>query len=160
MGIAPDMPHFSLLPTAEAAELSDDIRRLFEELSESLPREHRAYSGEYRPALDVLEHDAAVEVVVDAAGLRPTALRILFRAGVLLIVGEKAPTPGSGEQTVHLLEREFGRFARAVRLTGAFDVTSARATLRDGELLVRLPKRDDRRGNPHHIAIVEAPHRP
>lgn len=154
------MAPFSLLPTSDAAELSDDIRRLFEELSESLSGDRRAYSGECRPALDVLEHDTAVEVVVEAAGIPAAALRILFRGGVLLIVGEKAPRAGTGERTVHLLEREFGRFARAVRLSGAFDLANAEATLRHGELTVRLPKREDRRGSPHRIAITQAPRRP
>lgn len=158
MGFAPHMAHFSLLPSPEAAELSDDIRRLFEELSESLSGEHRAYSGECRPALDVLEHDDAVEVVIEAAGVPAAALRILFRGGVLLIVGEKMARARAGEQTVHLLERELGRFARAVRLNGAFDVRNAQATLRDGELVVRLPKIEERRGSPHRIAITP-PHR-
>lgn len=160
MGTPILMAHFSMLPTSEVAELGDDIRRLFEELSESLSGARRAYSGECRPALDVLEHDTAVEVVVEATGIPAAALRILFRGGVLLIVGEKAPRAGTGEGTVHLLEREFGRFARAVRLSGAFDLANAEATLRDGELTVRLPKREDRRGSPHHIAITQAPRRP
>ena len=49
---------------------------------------------------------------------------------MVLIAGEKAPPPTSPEQTFHLVEREFGRFARAVRVNGAFDVPHARATLR------------------------------
>jgi HSP20 family protein len=81
------------------------------------------------------------------------AVRILFRGGVVLIVGEKAPPPGEQAQAFHLVEREFGRFARAVRLSGAFDVGSARASLRDGELTIVLPKRDERRGQPHRIRI-------
>ena len=153
------MAHFSLLPTTDAADLTDDIRRLVEELSGSLPGEARAYSGECRPALDVLEHDNSVEVVLDVAGVAPAALRILFRSGVLLVVGAKAPRPPAGGADVHLLEREFGSFARAVRLHGAFDVANAQATLRDGELTVRLPKLADRRGRAYDIPITEAPRR-
>ncbi|MBI3047324.1 MAG: Hsp20/alpha crystallin family protein [Acidobacteria bacterium] len=151
------MVQFSLTPSPEAADLADDIRELFDELSRTLDRAQRAYSGECHPALDVLETDEAIEVWVDVAGVPAEALRVLFRAGVLLVVGEKAPGPATGEQTFHLVERAFGRFARAVRLTGAFDLQKTRATLRDGELTIALPKLEDRRGRAHRIPIAHAP---
>ena len=147
---------FSLIPSTESTELADDIRQLFEELSRTLRHGQRAYSGECHPSLDVLETDATIEVIVDVAGVAPDAVRILFRAGVLIIAGEKAPYSTSEHQTFHLVEREFGRFARAVRLNGAIDITATRATLRDGELRVVLPKQDERRGRPHRIAITPA----
>jgi HSP20 family protein len=150
------MAQFSLLPSGEATELADDIRQLFDDLARTLPREFRALSGECHPAVDVLETDEAVEVFVDVAGVSADALRVLYRAGVLLVVGEKTPRAGGGEQ-FHLVEREFGRFARAVRVSGAFDIGRARATLRDGELAILLPKLDDRRGQPHRIPIAPAP---
>ena len=148
------MAQFTLLPSAESTELAEDIRELFEELSQSLERGQRAYSGECHPSLDVLESDSAVEVIIDVSGVPAAALRILFRAGVLIIAGEKAPAPAGDEQTFHLVEREFGRFARAVRLSGAFDIQKSRATLHDGELTIVLPKLDDRRGRAHRISIA------
>jgi HSP20 family protein len=151
------MVQFSLIPSAEAADLADDIRELFDDLSRSLDRSHRAYSGECHPPLDVLETDEALEISVDVAGIPPAALRVLFRAGVLLIVGEKAPGPPTSEQTFHLVERAFGRFARAVRLAGAFDMQNSRATLRDGELTIVLPKIEDRRGRAHRIPVTSGP---
>jgi HSP20 family protein len=145
---------FSFIPTSEAGDLADDIRELFEDLARSLRHELRAYSGECHPSLDVLETDRALEVVVDVAGIPPEALRVLYRAGVLLVAGEKAPPQTLGEQTFHLVEREFGRFARAVRLTGAFDLEHSRATLANGELTIVLPKIADRRGMGHHIPVA------
>ena len=146
----------SFIPTAESSELAGDIQALFDDLASSLTHEQRAYSGEWKPALDVFESDAAVEVVVDVAGVPPEAIRVLFRAGVLVIAGEKAPALTGPDQTYHLVEREFGRFARAVRLTGAFDIGHSRATVRDGELVVVLPTLPDRRGAAHHIPITGA----
>jgi HSP20 family protein len=150
------LAQFSFLPSGESQELTEDIRELFDELAASLRHEHRAYSGECHPTLDVLESDEAIEVVVDVSGIAPAALRVLFRAGVLIIAGEKAPTPSSADQTFHLVEREFGRFARAVRLTGAFDIKQATATVRDGELTILLPKLNDRRGQAHRILVAGA----
>jgi HSP20 family protein len=147
---------FSFIPSGEARELTDDIRELFDDLASHLKHDQRAYSGECHPTLDVLETDGAIEVVVDVSGIPATALRVLYRSGVLLIAGEKAPAPTAEDQTFHLVEREFGRFARAVRLTGAFAIQEARASVRDGELTVVLPKIDDRRGQSHRIDITKA----
>ena len=148
------MAQFSFLPSSEARELTDDVRELFEDLAARLPHGQRAYSGECHPTLDVLETDEAVEVVVDVSGIPSAALRVLFRAGVLLVVGEKAPPRASEDQTFHLVEREFGRFARAVRLNGAFDVPRARAAVEDGELTVVLPKLVERRDQAHRIPVT------
>jgi HSP20 family protein len=148
------MAQFSFIPTAEAPDIADDVRELFEDLAARLPGEHRAYSGECRPALDVVETDEAVEIIVDLAGVPPDAVRVLFRAGVVVIAGEKAPPPGEHPQAYHLVEREFGRFARGVRLNGCYDISRATATLRNGELIVVLPTMTDRRGQAHRIAIT------
>jgi HSP20 family protein len=147
------MTQFSFLPTAEAPEFAADVRELFEDLASRLPHERRAYSGEFHPALDVLETDEAVEIFVDVAGMAADAVRVLFRAGVVIVAGEKAPPPGNQSQAFHLVEREFGRFARGVRLNGAYDVSQARASMRDGELTIVLPKTSERRGQAHRIAV-------
>ena len=57
------------------------------------------------------------------------------------------------QRTFHLVEREFGRFARAVRLTGAFDVQNSRGSVANGELRIVLPKMPDRRGRAQRIAV-------
>jgi len=145
--------HLSFTTATESRELTDDIRALFEELASSLPHEQRAYSGECHPVLDVYETEDAVQVIVDVSGVPAEAIRILFRDGVVLIAGEKAPSQTPAGNTFHLVEREFGRFARAVRVGGAFNVAAATATLRDGELRVELPKMVERRGQAHRIAV-------
>jgi HSP20 family protein len=145
---------FSFIPSTESRELADDVRQLFDELASSLSYDRRAFSGEYRPALDVRETDEAVEITVDVSGVSGEAIRVLFRAGVVLVAGEKAPTRPAPDQAYHLVEREFGRFARAVRVTGAVDVAGARATLARGELTILLPKAPERRGRAYRIAVV------
>ena len=148
------MAQFSFLPSGESQELTEDIRELFADLASRLPHEQRAYSGECHPTIDVLETDEAVEVAVDVSGIPASALRVLFRGGVLLIAGEKAAPRTTDEQTFHLVEREFGRFARAVRLTGAFNIPAARASVADGELSIVLPKLIDRRDQSHRITVT------
>ena len=148
------MAPFSLLPSVEVNELTEDVRDIFEELAGSLRAEQRAQTGECHPALDVFETDEAVEIVMDVAGISRDAIRVLFRAGVVLIAGEKAPPVARDPQTFHLVEREFGRFARAVRVSGALDVPAGRASIMEGELTIVLPKRADRRGRARRIEIA------
>jgi len=147
------MAQFPIIPSAEVGELAEDIRAIFDELSATLRAEQRATAGECHPALDVFETDEAVEIVMDVSGVAPEALRVVFRAGVVLIAGEKAPPVPHVPQTFHVVEREFGRFARGVRVNGAFDLQGGRAVMREGELTIVLPKRSDRRGRPYRIPI-------
>ena len=154
------MLEFSFLPTTESRELVDDLRQVFADLAATLGPEQRAYSGEYHPPLDVVETASAIEIVVDVAGVPAAAVRVLFRGDVLIVAGEKAPPPTASEPNFHLLERGFGRFARAVRLSGAFEIAEATATLTAGELTIVLPKRPDRRGHLQMIAIASDSRRP
>ena len=148
------MSRFSFTPPVEVGDLPEDVREIFEELASTLPPDQRALSGECRPSFDVLETDDAVKVVMDLSGVPAAAVRVLFRADVLLIAGEKAPAMPTGADTFHQVEREFGRFARGVRLDGAFDVERSHASIRDGELTVVLPKLVERRGQAHRIVIT------
>lgn len=154
------MLEFSFLPTGESRELVDDLRHVFADLAATLGPEQRAYSGEYHPALDVVETSTDVEIVIDLAGVPSDAVRVLFRGDVLIIAGEKAPPPTASDPNFHLLERGFGRFARAVRLSGAFEIGRAQAKLTAGELTIILPKRVDRRGQAQRIPIETDSHRP
>jgi HSP20 family molecular chaperone IbpA len=66
----------------------------------------------------------------------------------VLVVGEKErPEPAlRTPASFHLVERDFGRFARAIRIHAAIDAANARATLKDGELRVVVTKLQERRG--------------
>jgi HSP20 family protein len=144
-----------LLVTSESRDLADEIARLFDDIARSLGRHVAA--GETMPALDVVETDAAVEIHVDLPGVEANALRVLIKNGVVFIAGEKLPHDASerSESNFHLVERGFGRFARAVRLTGAFDAARARATLQEGELRIEIPKIDERRGREIPVTVIQ-----
>jgi HSP20 family protein len=144
----------SVLLSGELGDLTEDVRRLFQELgSQSVGRGTAA--GDCVPALDVLETDESLQILMDLPGVPPNAVRVLIKGGVVLIAGEKwADSPGPGAGGYHLVERGSGRFARAVRVTGAFDGSRVRATLAGGELRVTLPKLTDRRGRGIEVPVT------
>jgi HSP20 family protein len=128
-----------MLSFPEATELADEVRRLFEDLQQT---HDAAPGGLHAPPMDVVEREESLEVVLDLAGVAPEDVRVLFKNNTLVVAGCKWPTGGPPERTTafHLVERSFGRFARAVRVTATLDLSRARATMTEGELRIRLPR--------------------
>ncbi len=147
-----------ILLSSEVRDLTDEVGRLFDELDRVAGGPRRMPAGHCTPALDVQETTDALEVVVDLPGVSADRVRVMLKNGVLVVAGEKtSPYPGGrGDATFHLVERGFGRFARAVRLTGAFDGGRARAVLQGGELRVVVPKIEERRGQEILVPIATA----
>jgi HSP20 family protein len=132
----------------QPADLAEDVHRLLDDLARRRPDRRHVVAGECMPVVDVFETEKTVEIVLDLPGIAADAIRIMFKSGVLLIVGEKERPDFSkrGPASYHLVERDFGRFARAVRINAAIDGAQARARLANGELRVVLPRIKDRRG--------------
>ena len=129
----------------DAAQIAEDARLLLEELDRDVT-DAAHLSAECRPALDIMETTDATEVVVDVPGVKPDSLRVAVRANTVMIVGAKLVPAAPANARFHLAERTYGRFARAVRIAGAFDANRAKATVENGLLRVTLPRIEDRRG--------------
>jgi HSP20 family protein len=111
--------------------------------------------GECSVPLDVVETALGIEIIVDLAGVAADEVKILFVRNTLVIVGHKLPSPCEHhEAAFHLAERTFGRFARGVRLAGAFDAGRADARLQAGELRVTLPRIEERRSGEIRIRVT------
>lgn len=133
----------------DLADLNQDVRRLFDDLARRRADRRHVVSGECMPVADVYVTERHVEIVLDLPGVSADALRILIKGGVVLIVGEKERLEPSrrAPASFHLVERDFGRFARAIRVQTAVDAGAARARLQHGELRVEIPRREERRGH-------------
>ena len=117
----------------EAEDLAADVRRLFDDLdrtSQGAP----AGTSLHAPALDVIETPSAIEVVVDLPGVAQGDIRVVFKRSALIVAGEKRPpVDACGDAAeFHLVERNFGRFARVVRFDHAINAARARASLSVG----------------------------
>jgi HSP20 family protein len=146
-----------VLYSSEVRELAEEVGLLFEELDRTATELSRP-PGHCTPTLDVLETDESLEIVVDLPGVRADRLRVMLTKGTLLVVGEKC-SPYVGEErhaSFQLVERGFGRFARAVRLEGSFDGGRTKAEVRDGELRIVVPKIAERRGREIRIPVIES----
>jgi HSP20 family protein len=131
--------------------VSDDVRRFLDCLG-SLP--DGPLSAEYHPPVDVIETPDAIEIVADLPGITADGVRVLFADGAVVLAGRKAaPACDHGAATFHLVERTYGQFTCVLRLGVAVDAGRATAQLRAGELRVRLPRIEDRRGRDIEIRV-------
>jgi HSP20 family protein len=146
-----------MLSFPEVHDLTDEVRRVFEELDARRGGSCRPPVALYTPSLDVIETCEAVEVFVDLAGVGRDDFRILFKGGSLVVAGEKPAPEGPDPATAafHVVERGFGRFARVLRLQTAVNPAAARATLQGGELRITLPRVEERRGREIAIPVEE-----
>ena len=136
----------------ERRNSGEELKRLFDLLD--VQARASGEPGDCTPPVDVIESAAAVEIIVDLPGVGTDQVHLAFARGTLLIAGTKrASVCSHGNAAFHLAERSFGRFARAVRISGAVDAGRARATLQTGELRVVIPRIDERRGQETRIPI-------
>jgi len=141
--------HAVVLP-GEVGDFVEEVKQIYRELGRSIGD---TVVGECSPALDVFETDESIEVAVDLPGVDAVSIRVVTKGNSLLVAGEKSPRRGRGDSSFHLVERGYGRFARAVRLSVACDTTRAHAKLVGGELRVSIPKIAERRGRLIPISV-------
>jgi len=147
----------TLIPS-DLGDLADDVRRLFRDIERQTGR--TGVAGQCTPPIDVLETDEIIELVVDLPGVTREDVRVILKGSVIVVAGEKTPEPRDEQARAgdfHLVERGFGRFARAIRVATAFDGGRARATMTAGELRVVLPRIHDRRGRAQGVAVTSGP---
>lgn len=111
-------------------------------------------AGECAPPIDVVERADRVEITMDLPGVSAQSIRVVFASDTVIVAGRKSPHVCERSVAFHLAERTFGRFARAIALTGAFDAGRATAFLSAGELRVVLPRIDERRGREIPIEVT------
>ena len=118
------------------AELSQDVHRLLDDLAKRRPDRRHVVAGECMPVVDVFEtDDDRGGRARSPRGVVPDAVRVLFKSGVILVVGEKERPDMSwsrGPASFHLVERDFGRFARALKIYDG-DLMGGRFTCAPGQ---------------------------
>jgi HSP20 family protein len=147
----PPRIHAVALPS-EIGDFADEVRKVFLELGRVFGADSLA--GECAPPVDIYETDDSIEIAVDLPGVDAATVQVMSKGDAVLIVGEKPPRRVRGESSFHLVERGYGRFARAVRIARPCDMARATAALVAGELRISLPKIADRRGRAVRIPIA------
>lgn len=125
MLLFPEAPHLAAVRTEEAP--AED--RWFEQHEEG------------RLAVDVLENDKELVITSAIAGVKPENLEVFVHNDMLTVRGKRhADTTTEAGAKYLVRECHWGSFSRSVILPMEVDVDAIAATIKDGVLVVRMPK--------------------
>jgi HSP20 family protein len=103
------------------------------------------------PTVEVSENDKEIRVIAEVPGLEEKDVEVMLDDGVLTLRGErKSETEDKDRQ---FSERYYGRFERRLALGHEVEEDKVAATLKNGVLLVTLPKTAKAQASAKRIAI-------
>ncbi len=116
---------------------SNEMQRLHDQL---LSRQEAKLA--FRPAVDIHEDDEAFRLDVDVPGMKPEDIDVGVEKNVLTISGERKVTRDDSRDGYRRVERSFGTFSRSFALPETVDGENIEAKITDGQLTIKLPKRE------------------
>ena len=116
--------------------------------SEDQVASKRAASSSMKPytpilSADLVENESAYQVHVDLPGVNKADLDVSFHEGIMTIRAERKEVQDSETDKVRKIERSYGKVQRSIRLPKNVNPARAEASLKDGVLLVSIPKSDE-----------------
>jgi len=92
------------------------------------------------PAVDVVEDENDIRVTAELPGIDKDDFRVEVVGDRLVLRGEKKAAREERKGEYYYAERSYGSFARSVQLPCEVDIDNAKATFKNGELKLVLPK--------------------
>jgi HSP20 family protein len=122
--------------------LHREIDRLFDDFSDDFGLSGNQGTSNLMPSIDVTETDKEIAITVEMPGLERKDVNISLENDVLTIRGEKKMEAEKDDKSknVHLAERSYGVFYRALQLPPGVDPSSVQATMSNGVLKITIPK--------------------
>ncbi len=144
----------SLMPIRRSRFLPDTIDTFFDDswlrpLGESPTTVRRTWN----PPVEVTETDDAITFTVEVPGLEEKDVSIEVDGGVLTFSGERTREE-RGEGNYVRSERWYGRFSRSFSLPDVADAQRISATMKNGLLLIAVPKREEAKPRKVEVQIA------
>jgi HSP20 family protein len=136
--------------------LQREVDRLFDEFARGFGTLAVPGNGSLMPSMDISETDKEYVITAELPGLERKDVEVSLEENVLTIRGEKKTesTPDDKNKNVHVSERSYGVFYRALELPGNVDPASVQATMSKGVLKITIPKPPE--SEPKKIEVKEA----
>lgn len=96
----------------------------------------------WAPPTDIVESEAAVEIVADLPGVKQEEIELKVDKGVLTLKAERK-APDRGPEACNCTERPYGVFERSFNLGDRLDVEKISASYEAGVLKVTVPKKPE-----------------
>ena len=134
-----------MMPWTGMTTLKNEMDRVLDRFFEPKWEEYAA-PGEWAPSLDLAESKEAFVVKAEVPGMEPGDIQVSLQENLLTIKGEKKLEKEEKDERYHRIERNYGAFARSVRLPVAVDGSKVDARFKNGLLTVTLPKMPGAKG--------------
>jgi HSP20 family protein len=126
-----------------------EFDRLFNTLFDRSAADTRSWT----PPMDLVEAEDHFLLRADLPGMREEDVNIEVRDNTLRISGERKAEHEQRERGWYRLERQFGKFSRALTLPEGINPDTIEASFDHGVLEVKIPKPEERK--PRRIAIKD-----
>ena len=145
MAIAPG-EFFRMNPFSLMRRLSEEMAR-FVESGRSEEREKS-----WMPSVDVSQKEGNYVVHAELPGIKPEDVKLEITDEAIILQGERKSEQEETKGSVHLTERHYGRFYRAIPLPQGADTEHAKAKFDNGVLQITVPV-EEPRSNRREIPI-------
>jgi HSP20 family protein len=133
----------------------DTLRREFDRLFDTVLRADEGdgiQAPVWAPRTDISETEDRYVVRMDMPGLSKKDLSIELRDDTLTVSGERKSEYEEKKESLHRIERSYGRFFRSFTLPHASSSDEIAARMEEGVLTIEVPKREESR--PRRIEIT------
>jgi HSP20 family protein len=132
-------------PFVELARLEKDIREAFEPFSGTNS------DSFFAPLTDISENNDGFEIHMNIPGIKPENLKIDATSDYLELTAESETetkledneSTEKSEYTPRHIERVSRKYYRKIHFTAPVDPSKAKTSLKDGVLLINIPKRPE-----------------
>lgn len=121
--------------------LQDEINQLFD--VDRVPTSRGLFDRTMSPAIDVIEGAEDISVHCEVPGITLDELDVSIASNVLTIKGNKNKEGKGDDPRYYTRETWSGQFQRTISLPKDVDSEKIEAELRNGILMVTLPKREE-----------------
>ena len=111
----------------------------------------RASGVEFAPRFDVKEVKDAYVIKADLPGVKQDAVEVSVNGSLLTVSGRREEEQRNEGEQYFTFERSYGSFSRSFALPDTADAQNVSADLKDGVLVIQVPKRPE--AQPKKISI-------
>lgn len=108
----------------------------------------------FMPPADVIETADTLLIRMELSGVAFEDAEVFVEGNTVVVTGEKRRDASCAEASFLCLERSFGKFHRAFEMAGCLNMAQVTAVLREGVLVVAVPKCSERRGHRRRVPIA------
>lgn len=138
-------------PIGELDALQRDVNRLFGEAFAGRRERQEAADAVWAPPVNTYEDKDAFIVSCDLPGLKQEDVKLNLDNNTLTVSGTRKLEREESRENYQRIESVFGTFSRSFNLPATVDQEKVQASMENGVLRIRLPKREE--SKPRQIQI-------